>query len=228
MKVTTFLSFILVLTLGWMHFYAAVREKYNGVSELQEKIALLERSAESREIQVALEREQFVEFRQTVATLMPDLLKEKGLGEEGYPFRNLASAVSRNEAFEVKKTIAKTLFERGKDHFRKNDYRKAEQVFRQVIDRFSFSPTVPEAYFLMAESQFKENELEACAQTVRQMVELFPQHELTGFALIRLGRIYEIQKRSEEAVDIYRTVLKSFPQRDVASQAKTSLRGLDR
>jgi TolA-binding protein len=86
---------------------------------------------------------------------------------------------------------------------------------------------VTESYFLMAEGHFLSNELEECTAIVQQMVDLFPQHELTGFALIRLGRIYEIQNRNEEAVDIYKTVLRSYPQRDVASQAKASLKGVE-
>ncbi len=227
MKVTTFLSFILVLTLGWMQFYAAVRERFNGVQELRTQAELVKKQNERRELDVALDREQFLEFRQSVATLMPEALKEKGLGEEGYPFRSLASTITRSEVMEVKKTIAKTLFERGKSYFRGREYAKAIKTFKQVIDRFGFSTQVAEAYFLMAESQFQENELEECTTTIQQMVELFPQHELTGFSLIRLGRIYEIQNRNEEAIDIYRTVMRSYPQRDVASQAKASMRGLD-
>lgn len=227
MKVTTFLSLILVMTLGWMQFYAAVREHFNGVPELKNQVAAIQRQAEHRELEIALDREQFLEFRQNVAALMPDVLKEKGLGEEGYPYRSLASTITRSEAMEVKKTIAKTLFERGKSHFRSKEYAKAIKVFKQVIDRFGFSTYVAEAYFLKAESHFQENEFEECTTTVQQMVELFPQHELTGFSLVRLGRIYEIQNRNEEAIDIYRTVMRSFPQRDVASQAKASMRGLD-
>ena len=227
MKVTTFLSFILVMTLGWMQFYSAVRERFNGVQELKREVASIKKQSEQRELEVALDREQFLEFRQNVATLMPEVLKEKGLGEEGYPFRSLASTITRSEAMEVKKTIAKTLFERGKSYFRSREYAKAIKIFKQVIDRFGFSPHVAEAYFLMAESHFQENELEECTTTIQQMVELFPQHELTGFSLIRLGRIYEIQNRNEEAIDIYRTVMRSYPQRDVASQAKASMRGLD-
>jgi TolA-binding protein len=227
MKVTTFLSFILVLTLGWMQFYSAVRERFNGVQELKSQVASIKSQKEQRELELALDREQFLEFRQSVATLMPDVLREKGLGEEGYPFRSLASTITRSEAMEVKKTIAKTLFERGKSHFRSREYAKAIKVFKQVIDRFGFSTHVAEAYFLMAESQFQENELEECTTTIKEMVELFPQHELTGFSLIRLGRIYELQNRNEEAIDIYRTVMRSYPQRDVASQAKASMRGLD-
>ncbi len=227
MKVTTFLSFILVLTLGWMQFYASVRERFNGVQELEEKVEATRRASERREIEIALEREQFLEFRQFVATLMPDVLKEKGLGTEGYPFRSLASTISRTEAIEVKRAIAKTLFERGKSYFRDKEYAKAVKVFKQVTDKFGFSPFVAEAFFLSAESLFQLNEMEECTSVVHTMVELFPQHELTGFALVRLGRIYEMQNRNEEAIDIYRTVIRSFPQRDVASQAKASMRGLD-
>ena len=35
---------------------------------------------EEEHLAMSLEREQFLEFRQNVATLMPDVLKEKGLG----------------------------------------------------------------------------------------------------------------------------------------------------
>lgn len=227
MKLTTFLSFILILTAGWMQFYASVRETYNGVRELKEKIAYMHKAEERREVEIALDREQFLEFRQNVATLMPETLKEHGLGEEGYPFRSLASTITKSEKDQIKKTIAKTLFERGKEHFRQKDYAKANKVFKQVIERFGYSPHVPESLFLMAEGHFQENELEECTKVIQQMIELFPSHELTGFAMIRLGRIYEMQNRNEDAVDIYRTVLRSYPQRDVASQAKASLRGLD-
>lgn len=226
MKRTTFLSFILILTAGWMQFYASVRETYNGKSELEQKIASLTKKSEMREIEIALEKEQFLEFRQNVASLMPEVLRENGLGEEGYPYRSLASTITKGESEQIKKAIAKTLFESGKTHFREKKYAKAIRSFKQVIEKFGFSTYVAESYFLIAESHFQENELEECTSTIQHMVELFPNHELTGFALIRLGRIYEVQNRSEEAVDIYKTVLRSYPQRDVASQAKSSLRGL--
>lgn len=227
MKLSTFLSFILVLTIGWMQFYASVRETYNGVDELNKKLDETKKSFERRELAMELDREQFLEFRQHIATLMPEVVKEKGEGLEGYPYRSLASLITKSENDAVKKTIAKTLFESGKTHFAKKEYGKAIKVFDKVIDRFGYTPFVPESYFLLAESHFQENELEECTTTIQKMVELFPHHELTGFSLVRLGRIYEIQKRNEEAVDIYKTVLRSFPQRDVASQAKASLKGVE-
>jgi TolA-binding protein len=227
MKLSTFLSFILVLTVGWMQFYSAVRETYNGISDLKAELERMRKASDEEHLHFALQREQFLEFRQNVATLMPGVVKEHGLGEEGYPYRSLASTIVKSAKDDVRKAIVKTLFESGKEHFRKKNYPKAAKLFRQVIDRYSYSHYVTESYFLLSESHYLENELEEATTVIQQMVELFPSHELTGFALIRLGRIYEGQNRNEEAVDIYKTVLRSYPQRDVASQAKASLRGLD-
>jgi tetratricopeptide (TPR) repeat protein len=227
MQLTAFLCVMLVLTAGWMKLYSSAREIFNGVGEYKNEITHLKEQNETERLAMALDREQFIEFRQNVATLMPDELKKKGLGEEGYPYRSLASTISRGEAEGVRMAIAKTMFERGKTYFRAKQFAKAQHVFRQVVDRYGYTPFVPESYFLLAESHFQMNELEECTGVIQTMVELFPHHELTGFALVRLGRIYEMQNRNEEAVDIYKTVLRSYPQRDVASQAKASLRGIE-
>lgn len=227
MRLPYFVSFCLVLTLVWTAFYAKVRETYNGLSEYRAQIEQLQHELHSQEIQAMLDADHFLEFRQHVATLMPDVVKKKGMGEEGYPFRSLASVLSVSQADQLRKTIAKTLFEKGKDHFRKRQFSQANRAFKQLIDKFGFSPNIVESYFLMAEGYYQSDELEECAGVIQQMVELFPSHELTGFAMVRLGRIYESQNRNEEAVDIYKTVLRSFPQRDVASQARASMRGMD-
>ena len=227
MRLMSFLSLILVFTIMWMQVYFSARETFNGVSEYKEEIQRLKGEAEREAHRMAVDREQFLEFRQNIAALMPEVLKEKGTGEEGYPYRSLASTLTRPEAEQVRKAISRTMFERGKEYFQKKEYAKAIKVFRKIIDRFGFTPYVPESYFLLAESHFQKNELEDCTNVIQQMVELFPQHELTGFAMVRLGRIYEIQNRNEEAVDIYKTVMRSFPQRDVAAQAKASLKGVD-
>lgn len=227
MKLTNFTSFILVLLVLWMSFYARVRETFNGVSEYRSEISRLRHQANEDRVARDLDHEHFLEFRQSVATLMPDAVKNQGEGERGYAYRNLASVVSKPQSTEVRRLVAKTLFETGREQFRKKDYVKAIRNFKQIIDRFSYTPFVTDAYFLMAESYFQQNQLEECTAVIQQMIELFPQHELTGFALVRLGRIYEAQNRTEEAIDIYKTVLRSYPQRDVASQARSSLKGVE-
>lgn len=227
MKLPFFLAYILILTAGWMQFYSAVHHVFNGVTEYKAEIQRLNQKTESAEIAKKLEHEQFLEFRQNVAAVMPDVLKEKGLGEDGYVYRSLASTIQKKDAEGVRTIIAKTLFESAKEAFRKKEYEKSNRLFKQVISRFSFSSYVTESYFLLAEGYFQLNELEQCTETIQQMVELFPAHELTGFALIRLGRVYQAQNRNEEAVDIYKTVIRSYPQRDVASQAKSSLKAVE-
>lgn len=227
MNANTFLSFILVLTLFWMQLYARSREVYNGNAEYRAAVERLREEKQNDEIARDLEREEFLEFRQSVATLMPDVLKQKGLGQEGYAYRNLASVLTKSSSDSVRKLIAKTLFERGKEQFRNKEYEKSSRAFKQIIDRFSYTTYVTEAYFLLAEGYFQQRQLEEATSYIQHMVELFPNHELTGFALVRLGRIYELQHRNDDAVDIYKTVLRSFPQRDVASQARSSLRGVE-
>ena len=227
MKLPFFLCYILILTAGWMQFYSAAHQVFNGVGEYKAEIHRLKQSNKNIQVMAALETEQFIEFRQNVSAMMPGVLKERGLGEEAYPLRSLASTLSKPDAENVRGVIAKTLFEGAKTHFRKKQYEIANRQFKQIISRFSYSTYVTESYFLLSEGYFQMNELEQCTETIQQMVELFPSHELTGFALVRLGRIYQIQNRNEEAVDIYKTVMRSFPQRDVASQAKSSLRNIE-
>lgn len=210
-----------------MQFYAKVREVYNGTSEFKAEIQHLRAEMKNTKQQSELEEEEFLEFRQHVAALMPEVLREKGGGEEGYVYRSLASTISKADSDKLRSTIAKTLFEKGKEFYRAKKFAQANRAFKQLIDKFSYTPYVAESYFLMAEGYYQSDEMEECVNVVQQMIELFPNHELTGFAMVRLGRVYEIQNRNEEAVDIYRTVLRSFPQRDVASQAKASLRGMD-
>ncbi len=215
------------MTLLWMQFYAKVRETFNGTSEFKAEIQHLRAELKHNKLSSDLDAEEFLEFRQYVATLMPEVVEKNGEGETGYPFRSLASTISKPDSERLRSTIAKTLFEKGKEDYRNKKFAQANRAFKQLIDKFSYTPYVTESYFLMAEGYYQSDEMEECTNVIQQMIELFPSHELTGFAMVRLGRIYESQNRNEEAVDIYRTVLRSFPQRDVASQAKSSLRGMD-
>lgn len=227
MKQAHFLSFILLLTLGWTTVYTSTRETFSGVSESQMALNRVKGALARERAERDIERDHFLEFRQSVATLMPTAVRKLGEGEDGYPIRNLAAVVSRGKSEELRKTLARSLFETGKAHFRDKRYAEANRAFRQVADRFGYTNYAPESLFLLSESYFLQENFEGCVATIRRMVEIFPQHELTGFAMVRLGRVFEVQKRSEEAVDIYKTVLRTFPQRDVASQARASLRGIE-
>ena len=227
MNLFAFSSFILVLCFGWMQFYSAVRHQFNGAIEYKAAAAKAYRQLERERLAWNLEKDQFLDFRQNVATLMPEALKKKGLGVEGYPYRNLASVITRPQSNKIKDLVAKSLFEQGKNHFRKKNFDQSGKLFKEVIAKYGYTAYVNEAYFLLAEGYYQQGKYEDSTRTIQQMLELFPSHELTGFSMIRLGKIYEAQNRNEEAIDIYKTVMRSFPQRDVAGQAKASLKGVD-
>jgi TolA-binding protein len=227
MALPYFLSFILVLALGWMQFFWTAQKHFNGVGEYKEKIEALNVQVNEQRLKTKLAQEDYLEFRQNVASLMPHVLPIAGQGEKGYPLRNLAAVLAPGSNEAVTQLISKTLFERGQQLFREKKFQESNHVFKQFIDRYSYSQHTPEAYFLWLDGSFQLGDFSQCAELANQMVELFPGTELTGFALLRLGRVFENQGRAEDAVDIYKTVMRSYPQRDLSSEAKKSLQGLD-
>lgn len=225
MKASVLLIFSLVMTVLWTMVFSAARWEYSGVKQYQVEAAHYQKLLKQQELKTALAEIQMSEFRERVATLMPGKIPQNT--EKHYPLRMLASSVRKNNPYLMNLVTAKNLMEKGKRDFRNGEFGKAAQSFKTVISHYSYSPDVVEAYFLYSEGLYQTRNFELCAQTIQTMIELFPDSELTGFAMLRLGRIFEAQKRSSEALDIYKTVVRSFPQRDLASQAVNSIRLLE-
>ena len=225
MKASVLLIFSLVMTVLWAMVFSAARWEYSGVKQYQVEAAHYQKLLKQQELKTALAEIQMSEFRERVATLMPGKIPQNT--EKHYPLRMLASSVRKNNPYLMNLVTAKNLMEKGKRDFRNGEFGRAAQSFKTVISHYSYSPDVLEAYFLYSEGLYQTRNFELCAQTIQTMIELFPDSELTGFAMLRLGRIFEAQKRSSEALDIYKTVVRSFPQRDLASQAVNSIRLLE-
>lgn len=223
----TFLSAILILTSGIVYSYGKLREHFSDRDVYYQETKRLRSQLERQELLHQAQMFEMERFKQEVATLMPEVLRHRGNGENGYSLRNLASVVSSNQGERHLKTKAHLLFGNAKKNFNQGRYHQAIQKLHRLINEFSFSTQVVESYFLLAESQFKLRQFDDCLKTVESMVELFPESELTGFALLRSGKIYELQNRQDEAAEIYQTVLRSFPQRTLASQARISLQAVD-
>lgn len=207
--------------------YWATKAQFNGIQEYKARAAQLQKEVGQEKLKTKLAKEEFLEFRQDVATLVPPVLPVAGKGEEGYPLRNLAAVLAPAANESLKKIVIKSTFEHGQELFRQKKYDESNIIFKQFIDKYSYSEHTPEAYFLWLDGSFKLGNYRECVDITHQMVELFPGIELTGFALLRLGKIYEFQGRAEDAVDIYKTVLRSYSQQDVVRQATSSLKGVD-
>lgn len=206
-----------------LHCYGKMREHFNGPHRFEKQIALLKEENEVEAVQRRLAEHKLLEFQMEVAAVLPGFLKGKEDKAEGYPMRGLASVVSKGQNETLQTQLAKMKFAQAKEKFRKHEFSKAVELFQEFVSRYSYSSHLTEAYFLMAESQFQLQEFDACTKTVEHMLQVFPESELTGYALLRLGKIYEYRDRPEEAAELYKTVLRSFPHRGLASQAKLSL-----
>src|SRR5690606_34197364 len=100
---------------------------------------------------------------------------------------------------ELSLSRAARVFENGKAAFRDKKYEQAAEQFRTVIQRHAYSAHVPEALFLLVESTFVLREFDECVRAANKLLDIYPDNELTGYALLRLGKVYEFQDRHEEA-----------------------------
>jgi len=219
--------FSLVLAVMYLQTYWAVKELTNPAPLLSMKIQKLKDALERQEVRRLVEHHQMEKFRQEVAAALPPALKHVAEGAKDYPLRNLASVTMRGQSGKLEDLVATSLFETGKGLFRKGEFERSNRMMQKLIDDYSYSTQVIEAHFLLAEGQYKSGNLESASATIDKMVELFPDSELTGFALLRLGQIFEQRDRYDEAVQLYRTVLRTFPFRSVATQAERSLRDME-
>lgn len=205
-----------------MHVF--FEDSLSPVDRLKEQLALVEKQRQEANFRALLLADQLAEYRQHVATLIPDVMK--GMNEqEAYPLRQLAS-VSSGGGDVIRIERASGIFEKAKVAFRDKDFEKSNQLLASLIARYPDSVHIAEAHFLLAEGQYQLKDYSAAINTIEKMVDLFPENELTGFALLRLGHIYELQDRVEDAGDIYKAVLANFKQPDLVKQARMSLKAV--
>jgi TolA-binding protein len=222
MKNAVFLPFCMLIVTALVVAHSLFRESLSPAANLQAQVESAAQEKRAAVFQAQLAEARLADYQQDVATLLPSSLK--GRGEPSYPLRQMASVTFESESFVMER--ASGLMEKGKKAFRDANYSKAIHLFNDVIAKYPDSSHVAEAHFLAAESQFLTKDFEASIETIEKMIDLFPDNELTGFALLRLGSIYETQDRIEDAGDVYRAVLGHFRQPEIIKQASTSLKSV--
>jgi TolA-binding protein len=200
------------------------REALSPVHHLQSQIERAEKEKQEAEFRTELAQARLRDFQQQVATLLPKAIEGNKNEKLQYPLRQMASVVVGQKDFGIER--ASTLLERGKEAFRKQEFERSGEIFSDLIAKYPDSVHITEAYFLLAEGQFQLKDYEAAVATIDKLVLAYPENELTGFALLRLGRIFELQERLEDAGDIYKAVLGNFNQPSLKKQASLSLKGV--
>lgn len=226
MKNNLFLSFCLLLVAGVVYSNHVFVSYFNRpeiyisqMSDLKEKVA-------REKFKHELTTNEFLEFRQYVATLLPTAIEKKGQGEASYQLRSLASVVQTHKSESLIEMKSRLLFEKGKSLFREKNYVESNKVFAKLLKDHPYSAHVPESMFFAVEGYFHSQEFDQVIAIVNKMVDVYPELEITGYALLRAGKVYELQDRHDEAILFYETVLRTFPQRAIAGTAESALRAV--
>lgn len=220
-KGNLFLIVCLSLTFAMMEVYGLVSREYNGLSESQKKVEQLESMVKKVQLERDLMAFQYEDFRQEVARHLPE--KKWGSEQENQYLAKNFSAKLRAPASDEKIDFSSAWLEKGKKQFRDKNYAKAVVTFSNLIERFPASVGSLEAQFLIVESYFLQQQFQACLTEAEKMIELYPESEMTGWAMLRMGQIFQERHRSEEAAEVYKTVIKSFENSNLKKQAQQLL-----
>lgn len=212
----------LMIAVGMSSLYFSVKNHYSGIDLYKQKIVQLEKEVEKKDFKNSLLTSDFLSFRQQVAMMIPGEIQNQKSPME-YSLRNLASVIGSSETNVSYIAEMRALLQRAKADFKTGKYFDSNKAFAEFIQKFPYSSDLVEAHYLLAEGQFQLRYFNDCVQTIENMVDLFPENELTGYALLRLGRVYEIQGRPEEAVEMYKTILSLFPNASLGREARKAM-----
>ena len=226
MKNASFLLLCLTLISAYGCLHLWMRGELNG-----DKRALTLRYEQARTVSARasldaqLARFEIADWRQHVATLLPGTVRG-GSESSKYPLRNLASLAAGDAESHLDLQRGVTAFERAKKEFRDRLFEESNESFRSLIESFPGGRFDIEAHFLLAEGEFQTKDYERAVDAIDLLVGAYPESDLTGYALLRLGGIFELQGRREDADEVYRAILKAYLAPGLVAQARTALTAL--
>ncbi|MDF1552753.1 MAG: N-acetylmuramoyl-L-alanine amidase [Deferrisomatales bacterium] len=114
-------------------------------------------------------------------------------------------------------------------------WRRAAQQFEAVPRAAPRSPRAADALYTLGMCQEKafaasgdESDREAAVAAFLQLTADYPDSNLADDALLRAGRVRELQGQTEPSRQLYRRVVAEYPQRDMAAVARKRLVELTR
>ena len=203
----------LVFLFAISHAYSFFQFHFSGLDQLKDEVVDLRSQVQREKLKTAVAQNELQDFQQNVALLLPsEKLKSS------YPLRNLASVVGRDAFQEIPIDFAQSTFKRAKNHFIGGKYEESNKLFAKVIQDYPASTYVVESNFLLVEGLFKSRDYNSCLTQIDSMITLFPDNDLSGFAMLRLGSIFQMRDHVEEAVEVYQSVLKQFPENELLTK----------
>lgn len=224
MKTPVFVSFCALLVAIIVALHGLLKDNHAPIEKMKSQMAIVEKERGRAELRAQLLQQEIFDYQNRVATLLPGTDRE-AVNSSGFPLRQLASVVA-DPGDSVSIERASGMFEKAKTAFREKDFEEAKHLLSGLLSKYPESVHVPEAYFLLAESHYQIKQYTEAVSTIEKLIEAYPENELTGFALLRLGHIFEIEQRLEDAGDIYKSILSNFKQPELLRQAKASFQAV--
>lgn len=209
------------MQVGLMQVYYAYKSHYSEEKYLRSELKDLKKAYSNLELEKYFVDYHYKEFQQNVAGLLPDAIKKQPYS---YSLRNIASVVDNPAP--IKLEDATSLFEQGRKLYNEKEFEMASTYFKKIVNFYTDSVHLPESLFMLSESYYQMADYERATDGVEFLVEQFPEHVLTGYALLRLGKIYEKHDRVEDAIMAYALIRDRFQQKDLVEQATKMLEGL--
>lgn len=218
----------LVMTFVALLFLAEVRGTLNGAKENAELAEFWKSKVAREQLKKLIVKGKFADFKQDVALLLPKEIQKRKIEEEKQKLRDLASVIPHEGTHEITLGYsAAKMLKMGKEKVRKRLFKEGVIELKRLIDKFPDSVHVVEAHYLIIESYAQQDKNINVIEWVDKMVELFPENRLTGYALLKVGSLYELDGRHEDALRIYKTIVAVYDDSKLLAQARVAVDQLE-
>ncbi len=110
--------------------------------------------------------------------------------------------------------------------FTSGKYSKAEEAFKNFIEKYPKSPLIPNAYYWLGECFFKRKMYEKAIINYDEVIVKYPKSRKVPAALLKEGIAFLKIGEKDGAKLIFRKILKDYPKSSQAVYAKKYLRKL--
>jgi len=148
--------------------------------------------------------------------LYRDAIDEYSVYKKGYGDRAGAIGVTLDQ---VDFLMAEAHRELARDQEADRNFRRARELYQNVLDGYPQSPRAPEAYYGLGHAHYGLGETAAAIPLFAAVVEKYPRAPVAPYALDWQARLTFSMGESEEAVGLYQRLTDDYPGSALENQA---------
>ncbi len=216
---------ILILQALWLGVYHGASKLFTPADQSRTRIEALQRQVQHQAFLMAQMEIKFGEYKDSVAraglridenTKWTDVHREVAsvFADSKYKIQPQSQVWINRE------------FEKGRNYFLAGRYEEASDALEKFINEAADNSNLPKASYLLEESYVYLKQDESALKAIDFLISQFPETEYAGYAMVRLGKIFNEQSRPEEAAEMFNLVMNEYPKSNAAALAQKSLKDL--